>query len=115
VPTDDHAAAESRHDLRDLVCVKRLVTGPVRNDARCPICRSGWIPEPGEVVAAQDALGRWLRKVNAGPGGFDFPCWNLTWEGDPADEWTPWPIEDVECLAEHPDALTKEAHLHALD
>lgn len=70
-----------------------------------------WQPLAGEVVAVCDAEGRWLRKVLVGAGGRDFPCWNVTWEGADPEDWTPWPIEDVQPLAQHPDALTREAFL----
>ena len=70
---------------------------------------AAYTPEIGDVVAVRTADDRWLRKVVVGVGGYDFPCWHLVWEGDFASAWSPWPVEDVRPLSEHPDALTKEA------
>ena len=60
-----------------------------------------------EAVAVRDVGGRWLRKrVVEVDTGRDFPCHDVAWEGEQV--WSPWPIEDVRPLAEHPDALTRE-------
>lgn len=64
-------------------------------------------PQVGDEVAVRDSQGRWLRKTIAYQGdvGQDFPCYAVRWASSDPDEWTPWPIEDVAPLAEHPDAM----------
>lgn len=61
----------------------------------------------GDLVAARDAEGRWFRKLIIGPSGRDFPrCWNVKWEWQTDDEWTPWPLKDIVPIADRPDALS---------
>lgn len=66
---------------------------------------------PSTIVAVCDARGFWVRKLDCGPGGRDFPCRMVTWEDDFAP--LPWPIEDVEPLSEHPEALTRDQYNEA--
>lgn len=72
--------------------------------------RAGLSPDgaaTSSLIACRDVEGRWLRKLDRGPGGRDFPCRLVAWEETP-DDFVPWPLEDVTPLAEHPDALTRE-------
>lgn len=63
----------------------------------------------GDVVAVRTADGKWVRKIVVGAGGEDFPCLHLAWEDVAWTDYSPWPVEDIEPIEDHPDALTHEA------